>query len=98
MDLEEILAQVNSLAIKNKWYEKDSSRPQTPRNLAISISLEASELLECFQWSETANNECVGDEIADVIIYCVQLSNVLKMDISSIIQKKIKANSQRIWK
>lgn len=98
MELEEILTQVNSLAIKNKWYEKDSCRPQTPRNLAISISLEASELLECFQWSETANNECVGDEIADVIIYCVQLSNVLKMDISSIIQKKIKANSQRIWK
>jgi NTP pyrophosphatase (non-canonical NTP hydrolase) len=72
----------------------------TPKNLAISLSLEAGELLENFQWKSSeeavqANFENIKDEIADVIIYALLLSHKLRIDVEEAITNKIKKNEQK---
>ena len=57
--------------------ERDWDRFHTPENLAKSISIEAGELLECFQWSSDFEKEHVQEELADVLIYCALLANKL---------------------
>lgn len=76
-----------------------------PKNLSMSIAIEASELMENFQWITNAESELiiktkikkqrVIEELADVIIYCLMLSYILKIDLSSAIIKKIKKNSKK---
>ena len=66
--------------------DRDWRQFHTPSNLAKSISIEASELLECFQWSDTDYDlEHVKEELADVINYCIQMSQVLNLDIVDIL-------------
>ncbi|GAJ40484.1 nucleotide pyrophosphohydrolase [Saccharococcus caldoxylosilyticus] len=72
----------------------------TPKDLAISLSLEAGELLENFQWksSEEAvktNLENIKDEIADVVIYALLLSHELGIDMEKAVVDKIKKNEQK---
>lgn len=70
--------------------DRDWDQFHTPSNLAKSISIEAAELLECFQWSnEEYNKEEVLEELADVMNYCIQMSLVLDVDIVDIINKKM---------
>ena len=70
--------------------DRDWDQFHTPCNLAKSISIEAAELLECFQWSnEEYNKEEVLEELADVMNYCIQMSLVLDVDIVDIIHKKM---------
>ena len=71
-----------------------------PKDLAISISLEAAELLELFQWK--SNEEVVGvkdgalkDELADILIYCAMLSDDLGLDIDAIVMEKLKKNAEK---
>ncbi|MFK4764946.1 MazG-like family protein [Desulfobaculum sp. SPO524] len=97
MQLDDVAQAVADLAQKNGWYRPQSKRPQTPRNLAVSLSIEAAELLECFQWTEDANPDAVADEIADVIIYAAQLANVMGMDLNEVLQRKINRNLTRTW-
>lgn len=68
-----------------------------PKDLAISISLEASELLENFQWSsweEAVNKkkEKVTDELADVLIYCILMADAINIDIEDIVKEKLSKN------
>lgn len=70
------------------------------RNLAISVSLEASELLEHFQWlsAEEAiakNRDEIAEEAADVFIYLLQFADVLDIDLKEEARKKIKKNAVR---
>ena len=70
--------------------DRDWRQFHSPANLAKSISIEASELLECFQWSDTNYDlEHVKEELADVLNYCIQMSQVLDVDIVEIINKKM---------
>lgn len=67
------------------------------RSLAISISLEASELLECFQWRSgeeaiTYDKQAIIDEMADVFIYLLQFSDVLGEDLIMAARDKMKKN------
>ena len=79
--------------VKNFNDERDWSQFHSPSNIAKSISIEANELLECFQWSDTDYSlDSVKEELADVIIYCITMSNVLDLDINSIVEDKIKIN------
>lgn len=69
-----------------------------PKDLAISISLEAAELLEVFQWSADDVNcgekmDKIKEELADVINYCVLMADACGLDIDEIVQKKIKDNA-----
>ena len=62
----------------------------TPENLAKSISIEAGELLECFQWNnEEFNLTDVKEELADVMNYCLQLAQSLNLDIVDIMNEKM---------
>ncbi|MFX3674957.1 MAG: nucleotide pyrophosphohydrolase [Paenisporosarcina sp.] len=68
------------------------------RSLAISISLEASELLECFQWHSaeeaiSADKQAIIDEMADVFIYLLQFSEVLGEDLIQSAREKMKKNA-----
>lgn len=76
----------------------DSMRPQTLRNLAISLNLEASEVLEHFQWSEVlANKDELGAELADVMLYLLQIASLSDIDLEKAILAKLEKNYQRKW-
>jgi len=79
------------------WYAADSKRPQTPRNLAVSLSLEANEVLELFQWGETASPEALADELADVMLYLMQLASISDVDLGQAVLDKLARNQQRTW-
>ena len=71
-----------------------------PKDLAISISLEASELLEVFQWSAddlvcTGKTDKIKEELADVLNYCILMADACGLDIDEIIQAKVKRNSEK---
>ena len=70
--------------------ERDWDQFHTPSNLAKSISIEANELLECFQWNDTEfNRENVLDELADVTNYCIQMAQVLGVDLIDVVNIKM---------
>ena len=70
--------------------DRDWDQFHSPENLAKSISIEAGELLECFQWNaDKYNEEDVKEELADVMNYCLQMCLVLNADPIEIIDKKM---------
>jgi NTP pyrophosphatase (non-canonical NTP hydrolase) len=77
------------------WYRPNSEKPQSPRNLAASISLEANEVLEYFQWTDKADADQVGAELADVVLYAAQLANVLGIDLGGAVDEKLEFNRSR---
>jgi len=67
MDIRKLTERMHAFVRSKGWYEPDSLRPQTPRNLAISLSLEANEVLEYFQWSDDLKDrDELSSELADV--------------------------------
>ena len=85
MSLEQVKQRIDKF---NK--DRDWDQFHTPSNLAKSISIEANELLECFQWSDSNYDiESVKEELADVMNYCIQMSMVLDVDIIDIINNKM---------
>jgi NTP pyrophosphatase (non-canonical NTP hydrolase) len=98
MNIYELTHEMNDFVTSKGWYEPDSGRPQTPRNLAISLSLEAAEILEHFQWSDSpANREELAMELADVALYLLQLASVSEIDLEQAILRKLKINAERTW-
>ncbi len=80
------------------WYEPDSKRPQTPRNLAISLSLEANEVLEHFQWNDRLEDPpALADELADVALYLLQIASLSGIDLEQAILDKLEKNYHRKW-
>ncbi len=76
--------------------DRDWQKFHTPANLAKSISIEAAELLECFQWSDTDYDlEHVKEELADVMVYCRNLLDELGLDEDEIIQAKMTQNEAK---
>ncbi len=69
--------------------DRDWDQFHSPSNLAKSISIEAGELLECYQWNDNPDIEEVKEELADVMNYCLQLSMILDVDIIDIMNKKM---------
>ena len=71
-----------------------------PKDLAISVSLEASELLEIFQWSAddlvcAEKTEKIKEELADVVNYCILMADACGLDLDEIVQAKVKRNSEK---
>ena len=69
-----------------------------PKDLALSISLEAAELLEIFQWSGSdtvceSKKDKIREELADVLNYCILMADVCGLDMDEIVQNKIKCNN-----
>jgi NTP pyrophosphatase (non-canonical NTP hydrolase) len=69
--------------------ERDWSQFHSPENLAKSISIEAGELLECFQWSPESDADRVRDELADVLTYCYLLADRLGAEPEQLILEKL---------
>ena len=77
----------------------------SPKNLSMSIAIEAAELMERFQWLTTEEAQeavedpveqaAVADELADVVIYCLSLSNALDLDVSTAVLGKLRTNEHR---
>lgn len=76
-------------AISEFVRERDWAQFHTPANLAKSISIEAAELLECFQWSDDADEGRVREELADVVTYCTLLAAQLGVDLDEIVLQKL---------
>ncbi len=98
MDIKELTAAMHQFVSAKGWYESDSPRPQTLRNLAISLDLEAAEVLEHFQWKETAQDaDALADELADVALYLLQIASIAGIDLEVAILNKLDKNYGRIW-
>lgn len=99
----------NLEVLKNKVAEfineRDWVQFHNPKDLSMSISIEAAELMELFQWKRLEEVECLkGDsikiqeiknEIADIIIYSLSLSNCLGIDVSDAILTKLRQNAKK---
>ena len=76
--------------------DRDWDQFHTPVNLAKSIAIEASELLECFQWSDTEYDiEHVSEELADVLVYCRNMLDKLGLDEDEIVNRKMDQNEAK---
>ena len=76
--------------------DRDWEQFHTPANLAKSISIEANELLECFQWNdEQFDLEAVKEELADVMVYCINMLDRLQLDPDEIINAKMTRNEAK---
>ncbi len=82
--MNELKAKINKFNEERNWDQFHS-----PENLAKSISIEAAELLECFQWNNEYDLEEVKEELADVINYCIQMANKLELDPKQIVLDKM---------
>ncbi|MBI5841778.1 MAG: nucleotide pyrophosphohydrolase [Chloroflexi bacterium] len=98
MDIKQLTEKMNALVKSKGWYEADSKRPQTPRNLAISLSLEAAEILEHFQFREQPKDKDeLASELADAALYLLQLASVSEIDLEQAVLKKLEINATREW-
>jgi NTP pyrophosphatase (non-canonical NTP hydrolase) len=97
MQITDIQSQMDEFVRSNGWYKTDSQKPQTAKNLSISLALEASELLECFQWTDRGDTPSVEDELADVVLYAAQIANVMAIDLDAVIERKLASNRERKW-
>ncbi len=98
MDLSELTTAMHRFVAAKGWYAPDSLRQQTPRNIAVSLCLEAAEVLEHFQWSENARDrDALPGELADVALYLLQLSSLLEIDLEKAILEKLEKNYRRTW-
>lgn len=87
----ETIERLRSFISDRNWNQFHS-----PANLAKSIVIEASELLECFQWNDNEFNlEHVKEELADVLIYCQDLLDRLNLDADEIINSKMDKNEEK---
>jgi NTP pyrophosphatase (non-canonical NTP hydrolase) len=98
MELKELTESMHRFVSEKGWYSVESSRPQTLKNLAISLILEAAEVLEHFQWSdELSEPAALADELADVALYLLQIASISEIDLEQAILRKLEKNYQRQW-
>lgn len=94
-DIQSLINSVNKFRDDRNWRQYHN-----PKDLAISISIEAAELLEDFQWisSEKAlqtNKENIREEIADILIYSLMLCSDLDLDVQKIVEEKLEKNQKK---
>jgi NTP pyrophosphatase (non-canonical NTP hydrolase) len=98
MDITELTHAMHEFVRTMGWYEPNSPRPQTLRNLAVSLNLEAAEVLEHFQWDESLKDpQSFSDELADVMLYLLQLASLAEIDLEKAVLAKLDKNYHRKW-
>lgn len=100
--LQELMMSINDFALERDW-----SRFHTPSLLSMSVSIEAAELMEIFQWMSPAESmesladpntrEALSDEVADVLIYLLRLCSVAGVDPIEAANSKLAKNRSRHW-
>lgn len=97
-DLKHLEAAMHAFVESKGWYDPASTKPQTPKNLAISLVLEASEVLEHFQWGDDINaKDELAAELADVMLYLMQLASISEIDLGQAVLDKLAVNHKRDW-
>ena len=104
MDAETTVAELREL-VQSFVDERDWQQFHAPKNLAMSLAIEAAELMEHFQWISPENSREIGadpgqlaevsDELADVLCYALAMGNQLKIDLSTAIRSKMKKNEEK---
>ena len=105
MDIQQLSHKMDRFVEAKGWYEADSLRPQTPRNMAASLAIEAAEVLEHFQWGDQTGDTCgavprrseLASELADVLLYLLQLASICGIDLEQAALDKMKVNDDRTW-
>ena len=98
MDLKELTKKMDAFVNAKGWYEADSLRPQTPANLAVSLAIEAAEVLELFQWGDQdPSPDALGEELADVTLFLLQIASVSGVDLEQAVLEKLAVNYTRQW-
>ena len=98
MDIQSLTQAMEQFVRSKGWHHPNSLRPQTGKNLAISLSIEVGEVLELFQWSEQAPDpQRLAGELADVTLYLLQLASVSGIDLEEAVLEKLKENYGREW-
>lgn len=98
MEISQLTEAMHRFVRSKGWYEPGSPRQQTLRNLAISLNLESSEVLEHFQWGETLQDAAgFESELADVMLYLMQIASVAGIDLEEAVLKKLEQNYLRTW-
>jgi NTP pyrophosphatase (non-canonical NTP hydrolase) len=98
MNIRELTQAMHTFVKSQGWNEPNSPRKQTLKNLAISLSLEASEVLEHFQWSDNLDNvDDLASELADVALYLLQIASIAEIDLEQSIMNKLQDNYNRQW-
>src|SRR5262245_21892888 len=97
MTIAELTNEMHAFVSTKGWYASGSPRPQTPRNLAASLAIEAAEVLEHYQWNESPDPANLAGELADVALYLLQLASVTGVDLEQAILEKLKVNYERKW-
>jgi NTP pyrophosphatase (non-canonical NTP hydrolase) len=98
MDIKALTEEMNRFVRSKGWYDETSKRPQTPRNLAISLALETAEILEHFQWrEEIKDKDELASELADVALYLLELASITEIDLEDAVLKKLEVNKTREW-
>ena len=92
-------------AVQRFVNERDWSQFHNPKNLAMSIAIEAAELMEHFQWRDPeaarsvraspADMSAIGEELADILCYALSFANALDIDISQALFDKLKKNAEK---
>jgi len=95
LTLQQLTDAMNAFVTSVGRYEPGSPRVQSPRNIAISLSLEAAEVLEHYQWGEGADSAALSEELADVMLYLLQLAYLTGIDLGDAVREKLVANYQR---
>ncbi len=97
--INELTQIMTELVAAKGWSDTNSKRKQTPRNLACSLCIESAEVLEHFQWGETIRDkEGLASELADVMLYLLQLAAVSGIDLEDAVMRKVAENYRREWK
>ena len=98
MDINELTQAMDRFVTAKGWYQPGSPRPQTLKNLAASLCIEAAEMLELFQWQEEVTDPAaLESELADVALYLLQLARLAGIDLESAVLEKLKTNYHRTW-
>ncbi len=90
MDFKDVKREVVQFTEDRNW-----DQFHTPENLAKSISIEAAELLECFQWNSEYDKEAVTEELADVMNYCILMADKIGVNIEEAIINKMRKNVEK---
>ena len=90
MDFDEVKKAVVKFTKDRDWDQFHS-----PENLAKSISIEAAELLECFQWNADYDKEAAKEELADIMNYCILMADKMGISIEEAIMDKIQKNKEK---
>jgi NTP pyrophosphatase (non-canonical NTP hydrolase) len=98
MNIEDLQKRLRQFAIERDWQPY-----QTPKNLAMAMVVEAAELVEIFQWltpeqsqqiqADPAKHQHLGEEIADVMLYLLQIADHSGVDITAAVERKLRLNA-----